>query len=72
MGFIPCRENVAEVHFVAQNAIRDILRQIDRLAIDRHGKAIVRARDNRERVGYIVAIRRAADRFSATKQVSPS
>ena len=41
MGLIPCRENVAEVHLVAQNAVRDILRQINCLPIDRHGKPIV-------------------------------
>ena len=60
MGLIPCRENVAEVHLVAQNAVRDILRQINCLPIDRHGKPIVGARDNRERIGYVVAVRRAA------------
>ena len=60
MGLIPRRENVAEVHLVAQNAVRDILRQINRLAIDRHGKAVIRARDNRERIGYVVAVRRAS------------
>ena len=45
MGLIPCRENVAEVHLVAQNAVRDILRQINPLRpSDRHGKPIVGAR----------------------------